>query len=278
MNAYLKRENKTCLPPTELHKTTKQKRKQEPEMQHSLCLTAKGRTSFLSSFFWHRKHHVQRVGRSPLEELWFIYQIKWLGMQWGGPEEKKWERAKAGWWSSIWTPCQVPIESCYTWALRLHMSARQLLFFSPLFFKNLGVGEVISLIHVTLHLQPVAPSTCSESRNPTHTHPPASRGAGPIVPIHVDRHTVCGVCIICLSALGLSCSHNGPVSKGKKQKPQWSWDWLANKLICFTNQQGKLQVQGCSTDSRVASVESTPPPHLLPTSILFWYWISSLNN
>lgn len=52
MNAYLKRENKTCLPPTELQKTTKQMKKRRPEMQHCLCLMAKGRTYFLSSSFW----------------------------------------------------------------------------------------------------------------------------------------------------------------------------------------------------------------------------------
>lgn len=43
---------------------------------------------------------------------------------------------------------------------------------------------------------------------------------------------------------------------------------LAHKrLICFTNQQGKLQVQGCSIDSGVKSMELIPPPSP-PTSCL----------
>lgn len=69
------------------------------------------------------------------------------------------------------------------------------------FFLPLGGGDWGtcggSVIHVTLHLRLAASSTCSETTNPF-----ASHGLGRLCP-SMWTDTVCGVCIICLSALGL---------------------------------------------------------------------------
>ncbi len=71
------------------------------------------------------------------------------------------------------------------------------------FLGGWGRG-VIHLIHVTLHLRLAASSTCSETTNPF-----ASHGLGQLCP-SMWTDTVCGVRIICLGALGLSCAHNEP--------------------------------------------------------------------
>lgn len=114
-----------------------------------------------------------------------------------------------------------------------------------------------SLIHVTRHLRLAASSTCSQSTNPF-----CLPWAGPTVPIHVDRHSV-RACASSASALSVfralhnehMRNHGGPET-----------DSARKQLICFTTQQGKLQVQWCSIDSGVKSVELIPP--LPPMSCL----------
>lgn len=119
-------------------------------------------------------------------------------------------------------------------------------FFFPL-SKDGVCGD--SQIHVTLQPWLAASSTCSETTKAPLCFP----WAGPIVPIRVDRHGAWHV----------------------HHLPRCSWSFRAlmrnpwetttvvrliqlphKQLICFTNQQGILQVQGCSTD--VKSNQSYP--------------------
>lgn len=101
------------------------------------------------------------------------------------------------------------------------------------FLQGWGGKEVMGeyLIRATLRLWVAASCTCSEIT--TLFCLPL---AGPIVPIHVHKHSAW-------------CVHHLPQVAHKQ-------------LICFTNQQENLQVQGCSSDSGVKSMElSTPHPH-----------------
>lgn len=101
---------------------------------------------------------------------------------------------------------------------------------------------------------------------------------------HPCGQTQCAACASSASVLSVfSCSHNEPVRNHTAAVLRLTQ--LAHKqLICFTNQQGKLQVQGCSIDSEVKSMELIPPPLPVPhpvyiyMDILFWYWIYFLNN
>lgn len=124
--------------------------------------------------------------------------------------------------------------------------------------------------------QPAPPTHCLQHLLWSHK-PLCLPWAGPIVPIHVDRHSV-------------RREHHLPqCSRSFRALITNSWETTAaprltqlahKQLICLTNQQGKLQVQGCSIDNGVKSMELIPPPsHILSTStvILFWYWISFLN-
>lgn len=95
------------------------------------------------------------------------------------------------------------------------------------FFSFGGGWGVGSLIHVTLHLRLAASSTCFKTTNPF-----ASRGSGRLCPFMWTDSVRC-VCIMCLSALGLSCSH-----KRTHEKPQWSRDWL----IWLTNSSSALPI------------------------------------
>lgn len=98
-------------------------------------------------------------------------------------------------------------------------------------------------------------STCTS--HSLLTNPFASSRLGRLRP-SLWTDTGRGVCIICLGALGLLCSQNGP-TRGEKTGGLRLTQLVHKQLIC----RGKLQVQGCSIDSGVQSMELLPPP---PTS------------
>ena len=131
-----------------------------------------------------------------------------------------------------------------------------------------------SLIHLPLRLQPAASSTCSDTANHSASHGRGVDGA------HPCGRTQCAACASSASVLSAFCVL---IRKPRETTAVLRLTQLARKeFICFTNQQGKLQVQGCSIDSDVKSVAllPSPLPHILLTSvdILFWYQISLLNN
>lgn len=135
-------------------------------------------------------------------------------------------------------------------------------------------GGCQSLIHVTLHLQMAASSTCSET-----TKPFASRGLDQVCPsmwTESARHVH--------YLLRCSRSFHALKTNPRETTAVLTLTQLAHQLYqqltCFTNYQGKLQVQGCSIDSGVKSMELVSLSHILSTfiDILFWSLILSPNN
>lgn len=85
MNAYLERENKTCLPRTEKQKPTKQKKKRDPRCS-AVCvswLKAELISAFVLSAVEGTGSPVcsEVEGPPPPVELLFIYQIKGFGVR-----------------------------------------------------------------------------------------------------------------------------------------------------------------------------------------------------
>lgn len=151
---------------------------------------------------------MQRGGRSPLVELLFIYQIKGLGMQQGKREEKKGrldnkvdpnsEPGTSGVKQLLSFTCQqCKMDTSKKKTQRKKVQERQTAT-GFLFLSGRREGPWgDSVIHVTLHLRLAASSTCFVT-----TSPFASHGLGQLCP-SMWTDTVRGVCIICLSALGL---------------------------------------------------------------------------
>lgn len=87
-------------------------------------------------------------------------------------------------------------------------------FFFPLGGGKGGMGWFSDSCH------PAPPTRCLQHLLWNHK-PFASHGLGRLCP-SMWTDTVCGVCIICLSALGLFV-----LSYRTREKPQWSRDWLS---------------------------------------------------
>lgn len=91
--------------------------------------------------------------------------------------------------------------------------------------------------------------------------PFASRGLGRLCPT-MRTETVRGMCIICLSALGLSCSHNGPARN--RCGPETWLSWLTNSSSALPISRGNFRYKDVALTVE-SNQRSYPPtfPHLV---------------
>lgn len=206
MNAYLKRENKTCLPPSELHKTTKQKKKQDRDATSSV--SHGWRQNLFSEFLLLAsegtgKHRVQRGGRSPPSRA-FIYlsnqTVRHAVEKTRGGKKREWAKSwiikniRARYqWSRTAAAAVLWLSTNTRWIQAgqkpggsKRTSVRQL----RIFFSSRSRRRTGKVFVCGMNLWFMSPST-SDSLLPApalKNHKPLCLPwAGPLVPIHVDR-------------------------------------------------------------------------------------------